>query len=104
MTPATVLGMETTLRITRAARILADVVDDGVSAGLPEPYAVFSANYTAPHVAVSTFEDVEAWAAWLGTTTARELSHNGAVEFCRAVAERDGVTFDVTTNRPVSAS
>jgi len=91
----------TALSITTAARVLADVVDAGRDAGLPAPSNLHTMTYAAHSLSVRDFGDVEAWAAWLGVATSRYLGRDGTVEFCEAVAEREGVTFKVATNRKV---
>lgn len=98
----------TALDITAAARVLADVVDAGVAAGLPVPYCIDAASHTHHRIGISSatcFEDVQAWADWLGVETQVCRSQQGdrAVEFCDAFAVRDGVEFSVSTNRTAEA-
>lgn len=92
--------MMTTSRLTHAARILADVVDAGLAAGLPAPFGISSLSYARPDISVSAFEDVAAWAEWLGVAASTSISkYDPEVEFCEAEAVCEGLTFRVVTNR-----
>ena len=94
----------TAIRITAAARILADLVDEGIAAGLPEPYGISSLNYTEPDISFSDFAEVDAWAARLGVTAETTTSDHDdyVVEFHEAKAVVDGIAVRITSNRRVA--
>jgi hypothetical protein len=92
------------LSIVATLRTVADVIDDAMRVGVPEPQTVSVTWHSPPTLIMGEFADVEEWALYLETDATTRTSAGGRVEHRDTEADLTdtyGLTVRVTTNRQV---
>ena len=89
---------------TTTLRAVADIIDDAARVGLPHPQTVSIDWFSTPTIIMSEFDEVVAWAVYLGETPVESYtSSGGAVEHIATTSDQSdvyGISIKVTTNRP----
>jgi hypothetical protein len=92
------------LPIVATLRTVADVIEDAMRVGVPEPQTVSVTWHTGPTIILGEFADVEEWALYLEAKTETRTSGGGRVEHLTVnadLADPYGIAVKVTTNRKV---
>src|SRR4029077_20504728 len=90
--------------IVATLRTVADVIEDAMRVGVPEPQTVSVTWHAGPTIILGEFADVEEWALYLETETVTHTSGGGRVEHIDVRADLSDpydLTVRVTTNRQV---
>lgn len=91
------------LEIVHTLRTVADVIEDAMRVGVPEPQTVSVTWHSRPTLIMGTFPDVEEWALYLEVEATRRTSDSRRIEHIDAeadLADPYGIGVLVTSNHP----